>query len=76
MDEPDELDELVVEPELEPELLPPSPLDVLEEPEDSDDAGLDSDFSVFEAAGPFVELVDDRESVMYQPLPLNTIPTG
>ena len=29
-----------------------------------------------EAAGPLVEDVDDRESVIYQPLPLNTMPTG
>jgi hypothetical protein len=26
--------------------------------------------------GPFVEDVDDLESVTYQPLPLNTMPTG
>jgi hypothetical protein len=28
------------------------------------------------AAGPLVDEVDERESVMYQPLPLKTMPTG
>jgi hypothetical protein len=32
--------------------------------------------SDFDAAGPLAELVEARESVMYQPLPLKTMPTG
>ena len=52
------------EPEPEPE--PPlelSPLE-LDEPPSEDDVE------------PLADFVDDRESVMYQPLPLKTMPTG
>ena len=40
--------------------------------------GVDSDgfVSDFDAAGPLAEAVEARESVMYQPLPLKTMPTG
>jgi hypothetical protein len=59
--------ELVVE-----ELLPPSLL-VLDAADDDSpevlEAGLDVD-------GPLAEAVEARESVMYQPLPLKTMPTG
>ena len=51
----------------------------LVEPFDSDSDFSRSDFSLeLEALlRPFVEAEDDeRESVMYQPLPLNTMPTG
>ena len=41
---------------------------------------LSDDFSEeveeVEAAGPLAAEVEERESVMYQPLPLNTMPTG
>jgi hypothetical protein len=36
----------------------------------------DEDVGVVEAAGRLADEVDERESVMYQPLPLKTIPTG
>jgi hypothetical protein len=51
------------------ELLEPSEL-LLE-----DDDVLSEGFEV-EAAGPFTDEVEERESLMYQPLPLNTMPTG
>ena len=40
--------------------------------------GVDSDgfVSDFDGAGPLAEAVEARESVMYQPLPLKTMPTG
>lgn len=41
---------------------------------DSLDDEVDSE--VEDALGPLAEDVEERESVMYQPLPLNTMPTG
>ena len=41
-----------------------------EEDEDEDDSDADDE------PGPLAEAVEERESVMYQPLPLNTMPTG
>ncbi len=41
-----------------------------DEEEDEDDSEPDDEL------GPLAEAVEERESVMYQPLPLNTMPTG
>ena len=41
-----------------------------EEDEDEDDSDADDE------PGPLAEAVEERESVMYQPLPSNTMPTG
>ena len=41
-----------------------------EDEEDEDDSEADDE------PGPLAEAVEERESVMYQPLPLNTMPTG
>ena len=43
-----------------------------EEEEDEDEGDSDAD----DEPGPLAEAVEERESVMYQPLPLNTMPTG
>jgi hypothetical protein len=43
------------------------------ESEDFDSPSEDDDDEVVR---PFAEAVEDRESVIYQPLPLNTMPTG
>jgi hypothetical protein len=56
------LDEVVVE-----SLPPPLPLESFEVLE-----SLDSE----EEAEPLLDAVEDRESVMYHPLPLKTMPTG
>jgi len=48
-------------------------------PSDDDDDSLAPDSlepDSFEVLGPLAEDVDDRESLMYQPLPLKTMPTG
>jgi hypothetical protein len=73
------VDEVELELELELELVP---VFSLFEEESlfgvADSAGFEAespsppDFGVV----PFAEEVDDRESVMYQPLPLKTMPTG
>jgi hypothetical protein len=41
--------------------------------DDDDDEPLDSEE---DDTRPLADDVDERESVMYQPLPLNTMPTG
>ena len=41
--------------------------------DDASELELDEDD---DAAGPLAEELDERESVMYQPLPLKTMPTG
>jgi hypothetical protein len=45
---------------------------------DEDELDVDSDLvaSGVVAAGPLTDDVAERESVMYQPLPLKTMPTG
>ena len=43
-----------------------------EEEEDEDEGDSDAD----DEPGPLAEAGEERESVMYQPLPLNTMPTG
>ncbi len=43
---------------------------------DAADDDPPSEPSPDELARPLAEAVDDRESVMYHPLPLNTMPTG
>jgi len=43
-----------------------------EDEAEAEDELIDSEDDV----RPFADDVDDRESVMYQPLPLNTMPTG
>jgi hypothetical protein len=54
------------------------PLDSEEEDEDEDDEPPDSDEEDDDDddGRPLADDVDERESVMYQPLPLNTMPTG
>jgi hypothetical protein len=64
-DEPSELDEL----------LAGVALGVLLPSDESFDAESFS-FDSLELLGPLADDVDDRESLMYQPLPLNTMPTG
>jgi len=54
-------------------------LGVLLPSDDDDDDSLAPDSlepDSFEVLGPLAEDVDDRESLMYQPLPLKTMPTG
>jgi len=46
-----------------------------EEDEDEDDED-DSEADADDEPGPLAEAGEERESVMYQPLPLNTMPTG
>ena len=43
---------------------------------DSEDDPEEPESLLDELARPFAEPEDERESVMYQPLPLNTMPTG
>jgi hypothetical protein len=47
-------------------------------PSDDDDSLVPDSLELdsLEVLGPLAEEVDDRESLMYQPLPLKTIPTG
>jgi hypothetical protein len=54
--------------ELLAESLPESP------PESFDDGAPPSEDDADDE--PLADFVDDRESVMYQPLPLKTMPTG
>lgn len=42
----------------------------------SDDFSEGAEEEVEEAGGPVADEFEERESVMYQPLPLNTMPTG
>lgn len=81
MDEDDEdaeeLEPSLFDPALELSLFEPESVLAAVEPE----SDFDSDFvedteSLLEPPRPFAELDDERESVMYQPLPLKTMPTG
>jgi hypothetical protein len=63
--------------EFEEELLAGVELGVLPPSEDEDSLAPDSLApDSFELLGPLAEDVEDRESLMYQPLPLKTMPTG
>ena len=45
-------------------------------PDDESPDSLEVDEPAFELVGPFADELEARESVIYHPLPLNTIPTG
>jgi len=75
--------EVELDPEPEPESEPELELEELEDEllsvdlEPSDDFEPESpSLDVDELVRPLAEADDERESVMYQPLPLKTIPTG
>jgi hypothetical protein len=79
-----DVDELSFDDDEEDDELEPPSLLAPEEPESLDelsfsleDDSFDDSFEEDEPAGaPLAEELDERESVMYQPLPLNTMPTG
>ena len=47
-----------------------------DEDEEDEDEEDEDDSEANDEPGPLAEAVEERESVMYQPLPLNTMPTG
>jgi hypothetical protein len=65
----DDDDEDEEEPSDELEVLAGLALGVLDSEPDDDDFASD-------VVGPLADVLDERESLMYQPLPLNTMPTG
>ena len=80
-DEPDDDEEDDDDVEEEDVVLLDSLLDEDDEPSFEDDElsfedDPPSEPSPDELVRPLADAVDDRESVMYHPLPLNTIPTG
>ena len=59
-----------------PESFALEPFDDEDEEDDEEEAEDEDDSDADDEPGPLAEAVEERESVMYQPLPLNTMPTG
>ena len=51
-------------------------LELFDDEDDEDEDEDEDDSEPDDELGPLADVVEERESVMYQPLPLNTMPTG